>query len=287
MIQNTNSSRARRLISFVRQLYNSIFSSRKPTIVDLKNSKLNANIRAFMLRTVGQKLPDRETQIIPEVLIPCYNQGRYLFQALESIKKNGFSGAVTIINDASTDDTERNIYELAKNYQFHLITNKINLNQAGSLNKAIEQSACNFFIILNADDYLLPYCIDTVLVLASKHDKIRLFGGGNLPFCSDEMIKLASNFARHLNYEPQLQVYTSNDVKYVNHPNDINMTMSSCSFFRTAWKHVGGFYPFAERVCSFDDRDFQLRVASLFEIGVLEEPLALWRMNSSTGKGQQ
>lgn len=275
------------LLEKTRNVYKRLSTTRRLTSIEEKNSKLNRNLKAYSLSHRGIELPDRETDISPEVLVPCYNQGRYLSEALASIKMNGVDVDVTIINDASTDDTARFIQRLSSDYKFNLITNAENLNQSGSLNRAIEQSANNFFIVLNADDCLLPYCIDTVLRLASRHESVRLIGGGNIPFSSDAMIKLARNFPRKLDYETELRIYDRDEAMAVRSPNDIDMTMSSCAFFKTAWKQVGGFFPFEKRVCSFDDRDFQLRVASLFDIGVVEEPLALWRTDSSLGLGQQ
>jgi glycosyltransferase involved in cell wall biosynthesis len=43
------------------------------------------------------------------VVIPAYNEERYLFDCLESIRKQDYPGVyeVTVVDDASTDDTAR------------------------------------------------------------------------------------------------------------------------------------------------------------------------------------
>jgi hypothetical protein len=63
------------------------------------------------------------------------------------------------------------------------------------------------------------------------------------------------------------------------------MTMSGCSFLKSAWEFVGGFYPLERRVSIHDDRDFQMRVCCFFNIGISNEISALWRSDSSTGMG--
>jgi hypothetical protein len=65
------------------------------------------------------------------------------------------------------------------------------------------------------------------------------------------------------------------------------MTQSGCAFLRSAWEGAGGFLPFSERVCSHDDRDFQMRVAALFPVAVVDEPVAFYRLGRSSKKGQQ
>jgi hypothetical protein len=63
--------------------------------------------------------------------------------------------------------------------------------------------------------------------------------------------------------------------------------MSGCSFLKSAWEAVGGFYSFKKRVCSYDDRDFQMRVSALFDVAVIQEPLTFYRINSSTKVAQK
>jgi GT2 family glycosyltransferase len=254
---------------------------------ELKNSAINDNIIGFIRSNGSKALPAREEILKAEVLIPCFNQGRYLSDALRSVGWNGIQVPVTVINDASTDETPAHIKRLSSSFDFQLIENRVNLNQAGSLNKAIEQSENNFFIILNADDCLMPYCLNTVIDLAKTHHDVRLVGGKCMTFAAWTIIEFARNLPSKLDYLPPMRIFGPEEATRYESASDIDMAMSSCAFFKSAWSSIGGFYPFEKRVCSFDDRDFQMRVSSLFKVGVIEEPLALWRQDSSTGRGQQ
>ena len=171
-------------------------------------------------------------------------------------------------------------------YEFNLITNTVNLNQAFSLNKAIQNSSNNLFIVLNADDCLLSYTLNTVISILERDQSIVMVGGGSIWFKDKETLRLSNDLPDKLSYDPTYKIFGQIQAKLYTQLNDINMTMSSCSFLKSAWQTVGGFKRFDDRVCSFDDRDFQMRVSALFNVAVIDEPLAFWRICSSVGKAQ-
>ena len=263
------------------------FFSRKqlydPDRVKTKNRNINYNINKFIAEFKGDILP-REIHLKPEILIPCFNQGSYLKNALFSVCKSSIE--TTVINDASTDDTPNYIEELKKEFKFKLIQNSVNLNQTGSLNKAIECSTNNLFIVINADDVLLRYTLRTILDLFKRDESIVMVGGGSICFSDEDTLRLNDCFPDNLSYKIHYRIYGPDQAKKYINPNDINMTMSSCSFLKSAWQTVGGFKEFKYRVCSHDDRDFQMRISAFFNVAVIDEPLAFYRVNSSVRKGQ-
>ncbi len=248
-----------------------------------KNRKINANIRNFVAEYNDKAHPVREETLLPEVLIPCFNQGRYVEAALESIPEGI---PITVINDASTDNTPKILLELHQKFGFNLITNPINLLQTGSLNKAIAQSPNNLFIVLNADDVLTKYWITAVISIFQEYPDIFLLGGNSISFSEDTVLKMNNDLPKILSYLPVPRIYRSQNVFEYTTMNSINMTMSGCSFFKSAWSTVGGFWDFDKRVCSFDDRDIQIRVNSLFDIAILDEPSAFYRVTSSLKRAE-
>lgn len=255
---------------------------RKSLMNKMKDEAINENIRRFVAGR-SLPLPPRETVLAPEVLIPCFNQGRFLRQALASLPADL---PATVIDDASTDDTAEHIAALKTEFSFRLITNEANLNQSGSLNKAIAASGGNLFIVLNADDALVRYAVATVLDIMEWYPDIRLVGGDCIQFAENTALDGNRALPGRLPYRPRPRIFLPADALGFTHPNDINMTMSGCSFLRSAWEAAGGFWEFERRVCSFDDRDFQMRVCALFPAAVLTEPLAFYRVNSSLGRGR-
>jgi GT2 family glycosyltransferase len=249
-----------------------------------KDADILGALRRFMEERSGIVHAARETALVPEILVPCFNHGRYLQQALESVADSNVQ--MTIINDKSTDDTPAYISGLRKRFTFKLIENATSLRQWGSLNRAILVSESNLFIVLNADDVFLPYALDLILRTFGMRTDIRMLGASCLPFAEEGILRLSSVLPRSLPYQPSLRLYGPEQAQHFKSLNDLNMTMSGCSFLRSAWGATGGFKPLAERVCSHDDRDFQMRVASLFEVAVMDEPLAYYRTYSSMGRGK-
>lgn len=276
-----------RALEYCRQLLQEaadpqIDALRKTLMNRIKDRNINENIRQFKA-SIHEPLPPREAIRRPEILIPCFNQGWLLGDALASLPDGV---AVTVINDASTDDTAAHIDALRSRHAFRLLTNPANLNQWGSLNRAITLSENNLFIILNADDALARYAVPTILGVLERHPAVRMVGGDCWPFADAAVLAGNRELPAELPYSPSPRIFSPADALSFHHPNDINMTMSGCSFLRSAWQATGGFRDFDGRVCSFDDRDFQMRVCALFPVAVLQEKLAFYRVNSSVGRGR-
>lgn len=252
--------------------------------IKTKNSNINSNINSF-IRSKEYKKTKIEKKLYPEIIIPCFNQGKYLSEALKSVQFAHLP--TTVVNDASTDETSRIVKKLQSKYLFKLISNGRNLNQGGSINKAVESSNNTLFIILNADDVLLKYTISTILSIFNQFNKVRMVGGGSIHFSKPQTLFLNKFFPTKLPYKINPRITDPKDAKKYRNLNDLNMTMSGCTFLKSAWLSVGGFKDFRERICSFDDRDFQLRVSCLYPVAIVDEPLAFYRINSSVGKSQR
>jgi glycosyltransferase involved in cell wall biosynthesis len=246
-----------------------------------KDKRLRTNLDEFVAK-YGKGFSPREGTYSHEIIIPCYNHGRFLEVALASCPP---AISVTVAYDPSTDDTWETIEKLSKKYEFRLSIGEAPGGQGEALNRAINSSPNNLFTVLNADDCLTRYAIDAIIKTVDAHPDVRLVGGGSIPFHSIGALRLNGALPTALDYLAAPDLFSPTRVSKVTKINDVNMTMSSCTFFRSAWEAVGGFWKFGPRVCSPDDRDFQLRVGSLFHMAVLDEPLAFYRTNSSLSRG--
>lgn len=256
---------------------------KKRILINLKDFNINKNINCFIEKYRDKQIQEREISFLPEILIPCYNHGKFLKDALSSLPSDI---PITIINDASDDDTINHIEYLSSDYIFKLITNPHHLYQTGSLNKAVIQSENNFFIVLNADDVLLTYWPSVMLNLFKRFPTIRLAGGNSISFSNKHILNLNNYIPDILEYNPEPQIIHSENARHYTYLNSINMTMSGCTFLRSCWNAIDGFRDFPDRVCSFDDRDFQMRASALFDIAILDEPSAFYRTTSSQLMGQ-
>ncbi len=223
-----------------------------------------------------------------EIIIPCYNHAMYLRQAYDSVLSQTwkkFPITLTFIDDNSTDETWAKVGELAKDksefINFRRIRNKQNLRQWASINKAVETSNNDLFIILNDDDALVPDCLEKIIYAFKKNPNLLMVGGSSIWFNN----KLPRHSMKPLE-KVGIKIYTPEHTKSFTQLNDLNMTHSSEAFFKQAWQAVGGYFPKEKRIHTManEDRDFQMRINSLFDVGVYNYPLAYWRTDSSHGK---
>ncbi len=255
-------------------------------------SELAYNIKKFKRRNAHKKLPERPQHFTDciEILVPCYNHAEYLWGAYQSIVTQSYKKSVitvTFINDNSSDHTAKVIQKICEDAAKHrllrvkTITNSRNLRQYGSINKAVHESSNQLFIILNDDDALTPDSIKIIIETLTKHTELSMLGGSSIWF-EKRLPKFEPSVNKKL-----LSVYLPRDIGTVKKLNDINMTHSSSSFFKSAWQAVGGYTAKKDRLIpeANEDRDFQLRVAALFAVGIYKTyPLAYWRTDSSHGK---
>lgn len=229
------------------------------------------------------------------IVIPCYGHAPFLGDMFRSIQNQTRQpDEVIFVVDASPD----NSYEILKNLidqfqpqtsiKFVLLTNSTNIGQAASLNKGIESSNADLIMILNDDDYLLHDCIEVSLQLLAQNPKAALLGGHSLHFGGNSLRntpKLIQEICP-IN-EIEIDIRTPNQVKGYRGYNDINMTHSGSSFYKSAWKEIGGYYPDkSKRLVHFSDRDFQLRMNALFTVALSNiTPLSCWRNDSSVDQG--
>jgi len=110
------------------------------------------------------------------VIIPCYNHGKYLDQAVESILNQSFKNLeIIIINDGSTDEFTN---ELLSNYPKPK-TSIIHLKNSGpaiARNIAIEKSQGKYIFPLDADDYIEETYLEKAFQILENSPKIGIVG---------------------------------------------------------------------------------------------------------------
>jgi GT2 family glycosyltransferase len=260
----------------------------KPTPNRFKVSTLNERVLNFIKSKENIPLPAREKDLSPEILIPCYNHGKYLEYLFLTLPADI---PITIINDNSTDDTESCIDKLKTQYHFKVIRNEENFFQYGSVNRAIRESENNLFIIVNADDLMVPTWIHNAID-KMKNSDLFMLAGTAFPFTTmsgeyEKFNRIFAELIQSISYLPNKEVkyYGPESARDFTHDNSINMTFNGCTFLRSAWEYAGGMLPLHERVSMHDDRDFQMRICSFFKIGISEDITTLYRTDSSAGKG--
>ena len=108
------------------------------------------------------------------VIIPCYNQGKYLAEAINSVLAQTYMNVEIIVtDDCSTDNTMEVLTDLAENSpNIFFIHNEKNLGVAASRNLAIEQSTGDYILPLDADDTIEKTYVEKAAKILDKNPNI-------------------------------------------------------------------------------------------------------------------
>ncbi len=114
------------------------------------------------------------------IIIPCYNQGDYLEDCLESAYNQTMQAyEILVINDGSTDDSQ----EIAERYMFKefpliaspvRVINQVNKGLASARNTGIMNATGDYVFFLDADDILEEHAIERITqeIMATNADII-------------------------------------------------------------------------------------------------------------------
>lgn len=94
---------------------------------------------------------------VVSVVIPCFNQGQFLSEALDSVISQSYRPLeVIVVDDGSTDDTPEIASEFVNRHSWIKYVRQSNQGPAHARNRGIEASVGQWIQFLDADDFLLP-----------------------------------------------------------------------------------------------------------------------------------
>ena len=104
------------------------------------------------------------------VIIPCYNYGRYLARAVDSVLSQTFSDfELLVVDDASTDDTALVAQGYADRKLLRLIRRKQNKGLSAARNLGMENATGEYLVFLDADDTIAPEKLARQVEFLDKH----------------------------------------------------------------------------------------------------------------------
>lgn len=119
------------------------------------------------------------THWLVSVIIPCYNHGRYLAEAIESVLAQTWSRVeIVIVDDGSTDDTA----SVASKYPGARYIYQTNQGLAAARNRGVSRSNGEYLIFLDADDRLTPTAIQDGVDCFRLHPGCGLVFGAGIGF---------------------------------------------------------------------------------------------------------
>lgn len=207
------------------------------------------------------------------VIIPCFQQGQFLEQALDSILKQKYSNwECLIIDDGSTDNTSGIGEKWAgKNSRFRYFF-KTNEGVSAARNFGLSKSKGEYVQFLDADDYLLPNKLSSGYTVLSKNPDAEVVISNFSMFKEDPGKPLRPYC------ELKQEFFNLESIMY-----DWNFTFSipiHCGFFR---KKVFDKIIFPEQLSAQEDWLVWVEIFRSHKDAVfIDEPLVLYRIHPAS-----
>jgi hypothetical protein len=198
------------------------------------------------------------------VVIICYNHGRYLPEAIESVLAQSLENVeVLVVDDGSTDDTA----EVASRYPTVRSIRQRNQGMAAARNTGLRACRGRYVCFLDADDRLLPDALRMGAESLEKHVECAFVSGHHRLIDAEgrPMPTEVRPCVREEHYRTLLE------------RNYIGMH-ATVLFRREALERVSGFDP-SLRAC--DDYDSYLRIASRMAVHCHDGLVAEYRQHES------
>lgn len=110
------------------------------------------------------------------IIIPCYNHGKYLANAIQSVLSQTYPLVeIIVVDDGSVDDTKTVCLEYPKVIYVY----QINSGLSAARNTGVKHATGEFLVFLDADDWLLDNALKNNLEFLLNHVNAAFVSGGH------------------------------------------------------------------------------------------------------------
>jgi len=202
------------------------------------------------------------------VIIPAYNCGPLVRQAVESVRRQTYQDfEVIIVDDGSTDDTWAVIRQIAADWPKVRPIRAEHKGLAAARNRAIAQIAGEWIALLDADDLWLPDKLRRCMGLLADNPRLRIVYSPMDPVRMDGQRIKGHSKPCHAGWLTEKLFHSI----FVHDP--------AAVFHKCVIEACGGF---DESLPVCVGHEFWLRVSRKFEFGLIDEPLALRRWHDKS-----
>ncbi len=111
---------------------------------------------------------------VVSVIIPCYNQGKFLAQTIESVLAQTYENIeVIVVNDGSTDSATNYLLEKSEWAKTQIFTIK-NSGVSAARNFAVRKSSGKYILPLDGDDLIAPTYIEKAVAVLENQSDIKV-----------------------------------------------------------------------------------------------------------------
>jgi glycosyltransferase involved in cell wall biosynthesis len=196
------------------------------------------------------------------VIIPMYNYGCYLRDAIDSVLEQSVKAhEIICVSDGAIDNSVEIVKEFQVKHPEIILIEKTNGGLASARNAGVRASTGKYFMSFDSDDIMKPDCLKEHLKLADEKSIVTC---GLMAF-GDE-------------------TYTAVPTKAtVSILLQTNVIYSNTLFPKKAWEEVGGYDESPIMRLGWEDREFNLRVVGAgYESKTSTYVALLWRRHGNT-----
>ncbi|WP_019424790.1 glycosyltransferase [Paenibacillus sp. OSY-SE] len=177
------------------------------------------------------------------VIMPCYNDGAYIGEALASVYAQTYKDIeLIIIDDGSDDQNTLDILNQISNSNTKILRTK-RLRPAGARNEGISQATGKYILPLDSDDIIEPEYVKKAVEIMEENERV------GVVYCYAELFGERSGRWDLPNYSLEKMLLD-------------NIVFVTALFCKEDWEKVGGFNTKMHH--GMEDYDFWL---SILEIG--------------------
>jgi glycosyltransferase involved in cell wall biosynthesis len=208
---------------------------------------------------------DTSDQPRVSVVIPCYNQGRFLRDAIESVQRQTCPVAeLLVVDDGSSDETAA----VAHSHDDVRYIPQRNQGAPAARNNGLRASTGELLVFLDADDRLHPHAVASAVAALDAHPEWGFVSGQVRVVDVNGAVLYTPAHGRRDAYD-YVQLLRSNYI----------WTPGAVMYRRAALLAVNGF---DESAGGSADYELNLRIARLFPIGCIDDVILDYRQHTGS-----
>lgn len=220
------------------------------------------------------------------ILMPAYNVGKYIVEAIHSVRKQHFTDwELIVLNDGSSDNTLELAQTMAaEDPRIRVYCNPVNLGMLKAWNRGIDLCGAPYFVKLDADDAWHPEMLSEAVSVLEKHQEVGLVftrfinidKSGNVLAGSDVPLpKFASN--RAFSCLPLVQQGPGYMLSYPVLRQGLSLMR------REVFQRVGTYrFLLTPETQAATDTEFYFRVGAHFQIYCIDRVLYYYRVHTQS-----
>lgn len=176
------------------------------------------------------------------IIMPCYNDGKYIMEAISSIKDQTYTNWELIIVDDGSDDQETiNIINQIHDYNIRIYHTE-HLRPAGARNYGISKAEGTYILPVDSDDKIAKTYLEKAVLEIEKSEDI------GIVYCKAELFGEKSGPWDLPDYSFRTMLLD-------------NIVFVTALFYKEDWQKVGGFS--TTMAAGMEDYDFWLSIMAL------------------------